>query len=171
MTGVTRGLGGTGYTLAMQVRRISVKALVLGVMVVVTGSAAWAADDIPTLTSPAGETVDWQEFVAERGPLAVVLWASWAPRADSVRESFGELADAARTQELTLVVIDVQESFDEAKKILGEGDFPWLHDRHGSVMKTLRVIRVPGVVVVTAAGDVAERLEPTPEALRQWSPR
>jgi hypothetical protein len=167
---VTAPSPGTGYTLTMRVQNLPVTTLVL-LSVVAVGAGAAVADDKSAVTSPAGDPVQWEEYVAENGPLAVLLWASWAPRNEGGGGSFDDLADAASSHGLKLVIVDVQEPLEDARKALEPSSHRWLHDRHGSLMKSFRVVRVPTVVVLTAEGEVAARLQPTANAIREWKPR
>jgi hypothetical protein len=47
---------------------------------------------------------------------------------------------------------------------------PWLHDRHGMILKEYRVTRVPAVLVVARDGRLLDRLDPSPEAIAAWRP-
>ncbi len=118
-----------------------------------------------------GVPIDWADWVGKRGPAAVLMWASWAPRAESVIDSHDEIADACREAGLELIVLDVQESIEDGKAALGPKGVPWFHDRHGALLKQYRVIRVPSLVIVSAEGEPLVRMDPTAAAVRSWSSR
>lgn len=124
-----------------------------------------------TLADPAGAAVRWSDWVEANGPAAVLVWASWAPGGDVAIAGLPELAEAARAQGLTLVVVDVQEEADVAAPVLNGQAVPWLHDRHGAILKSYRLTRLPILVVVDRAGRALGTLDPDPAALRGWAPR
>jgi hypothetical protein len=66
------------------------------------------------------------------------------------------------------VIVAVQEGFDEAATVLERSRAPWLHDRHGAILKEYRLIEVPGLIVVDGQGRVEAKLDPTPAALAEW---
>lgn len=134
--------------------------------VLMTALAGGAAE--LTLAEPGGGAVRWSEWLDANGPAAVLVWASWAPGADGVIDELDQMADAARAQRLGLVVVGVQESAEEAARVLGAAGAPWLHDRHGAILKEYRLIRVPILVVIDRQGEVLARLEPSAAALRAW---
>jgi hypothetical protein len=144
--------------------------IVLGVVplaIILTTALSGGAAEL-TLAGPDGGAVRWSEWLQANGPAAVVVWASWAPGADEVADELDQMGVAARSQQLTLVVVGVQESAEEAARVLGRSGAPWLHDRHGAILKEYRLIRVPILVVVDRQGEVLARLEPSAEALRAW---
>jgi thiol-disulfide isomerase/thioredoxin len=148
--------------------RTSTLTIVATIVTVVVSGAAFAADAGITVESSDGEPVDWTDWVAESAPVAIVLWASWTPGSESTVEGLGELAAAARARGLGLVVVSVQEDFDEARRALGEIDVPWLHDRYGSLLKHYRVVQIPTVLVVAEDGRAMARLEASPESISAW---
>jgi hypothetical protein len=139
---------------------------------------AWAAIQLamPTpgdgaeavVTSSGGATVVWSEWVNEHGPIAVVLWSSWAPGAETTRGQIDELAAAARQHRLGLVLVSVQEPFEEADRALKGLEVLWFHDRFGRLLKDYRVVAIPALVVVAADGRIAARLDATAASLRDW---
>lgn len=129
------------------------------------------AADPPLVSGVSGAPVAWSDFVARRGPLVVLVWASWAPSAKEVLGRRAEMVETSRERGLSLVFLDVQESLEDAREALGSTQLDWIHDRHGALLKTYRVIRVPSVVVVSKQGEALAWLEPTPDALREWRPR
>jgi len=144
---------------------VCVIAVILGI-----ASVGLAAD--PTLVDGrTGQAVGWGEFLGENGPVALLLWASWAPKASQVIDRHAALAAAGREAGVDFFVMDVQESLADAKSALESKEVAWLHDRHGALLKQYRVIRLPSLVVVAADGEVLARLEPTADALRSWSDR
>ena len=120
------------------------------------------------LVAPDGSPVQWLEWVAADAPAAVLFWASWAPRSDTVLAGLADLATACRKRELKLIIIDVQESLADARAALADAGVGWLHDRHGALLKEYRVIRVPALLIVDVKGKVLAELAPTPAAVSGW---
>lgn len=123
------------------------------------------------LEDPGRQAVPWSRWLEAEGPAAVLLWASWAPRSDTALARLDELSSTCRSAGLELVVVAVQEPFADAEAVLRRLPVPWLHDRHGELLKLYRVLQLPSLVVVDADGSVAARLEPSPEGIRGWSRR
>jgi len=138
---------------------------VAAVVVLLAGSSAGAAD--LALTDPAGTAVDWPEWIRANGPAAVLVWASWAPGAGAAIDGLAGLGEAARSQGLTLVVVDVHEELETARRGLDRTGVPWLHDRHGSILKEYRLIRLPILVAIDQSGRVVATIEPTADSLRR----
>jgi hypothetical protein len=138
---------------------------VAAVVVLLAGSSAAAAD--LALTDPAGRAVDWSEWIRANGPAAVLVWASWAPGAEAAVDGLGALAEAARSQSLKLVVVDVHEELEAARRGLDRTGVPWLHDRHGSILKEYRLIRLPILVVVDPDGRAFATIDPSADTLRR----
>jgi hypothetical protein len=118
-----------------------------------------------------GAPIAWSDWVAKRGPVAVLVWASWAPDAEDSLEAHGALAAACKEAGLHLVVLDVQETLDEGRSALYGAEFGWLHDRHGALLKQYRVIEVPSLLLVAADGRALGKIEASPEAIQRWSNR
>ena len=129
------------------------------------------AADLTLVDGRSGQAVSLSEFLGENGPVALLMWASWAPKATQVIDRHAALAAAGREAGIDFFVVDVQEPLADAKSALDSKKVAWLHDRHGALLKQYRVIRVPSLVVVAADGEVLARLEPTADALRSWSDR
>lgn len=150
--------------------RLGAVALGAGACLVMAGCGqALAADSLLVLEGPDRVPVGWTQWLEGRAPVAVLLWASWAPRADATLAQVDELSSACRSAGLGLLVVAVQEPFADAEAILGRRSVAWLHDRHGQLLKLYRVLQLPSLVVVEADGSLSARLDPTPEALRGWS--
>ncbi|HOC43605.1 MAG TPA: redoxin domain-containing protein [Thermoanaerobaculales bacterium] len=139
------------------------------VVALATGGPCGAAE--LTLADPAGIAVRWSDWVEANGPAAVLVWASWAPGGEAVVAGLADLAEAARARGLTLVVVDVQEEAAAAAAVLVGQAVPWLHDRHGAILKSYRLTQLPTLVVVDRAGRALGTLDADPEALRGWAPR
>lgn len=119
------------------------------------------------LTDSAGTAVDWSEWIRANGPAAVLVWASWAPGAEAAIDGLRDLAEAARSQGLKLVVVDVHEELEAARRGLDRTGVPWLHDRHGSILKEYRLIRLPILVAVDADGRAFATINPSADTLRR----
>jgi hypothetical protein len=116
-----------------------------------------------------GAPIAWTDWVAKRGPVAVLVWASWSPDASETIERHEELAIACADAGLHLVVLDVQETLSEGRAALASREIAWLHDRHGALLKRYRVIKVPSLLLVAANGTSLATMEASPEAIRNWS--
>ncbi len=132
------------------------------------GAAPAAAADEVTVTTPSGEAVGWTGWVGDRGPVAALLWASWIPDAGAQLEVVPAMAAAARAKGLELVLVTVQDDLEAAGRAIGATEVPWLHDRHGELLKHYRVVRIPALLVIGRDGRLIGRLEPDPQALRAW---
>jgi hypothetical protein len=115
-----------------------------------------------------GAPIAWTDWVAKRGPVAVLVWASWSPEAAEAIARHEALASASADAGLHLVVLDVQETLEEGRAALGSRDVAWLHDRHGALLKRYRVIEVPSLLLVAADGSSLGKIEATAEAIRGW---
>jgi len=141
---------------------------VLGLLAVV---APAGAADPPLVDGISGAPVAWTDWVAKRGPVAVLVWASWAPGAAAVMDRYEEISDACAVSKLHLVVLDVQESLEDGRAALGPRGVSWIHDRHGALLKQYRVITVPSMVVVTAENQPFARIEATAAAVLELESR
>jgi len=129
------------------------------------------AADPPLVDGASGAPVVWSDWVARRGPVAVLAWASWSPTASEVLGRHAELSAACGERGLHLVVLDVQEPLEDGRRALGAAGVAWIHDRHGALLKTYRVIELPSLVIVSKNGEVLARLGPSAEAVRGWRAR
>lgn len=137
--------------------------LVFAIMVAAGASAA----DPPLVDGVSGAPVVWSDWLAKRGPVAVMVWASWAPEAGSVVSNYPAFVEASRNDGFHPVLLDVQEGLSEARNALKGSGINWIHDRHGAFLKLYRVITVPSVVVLSADGEVLRRLKTTPDSLKK----
>lgn len=138
-------------------------AILVALLGLSTGAAS-AAD--LHLSTPERSPVRWSEWLAEHGPCAVLVWASWAPGAGDSLRAARELDGIAASRDLDLVIVAVQEEFDAAGQSLAGGVTPWLHDRHGGILKEYRLIAVPSLIVVDRQGQLLARADdPTPAGL------
>lgn len=139
------------------------------VILLLTGFSTASATD-PRLTDGiSGAPIAWTDWIAKRGPVAVLVWASWAPKAGATMDGHARLAKACADAGLHLVVLDVQETLEDGRSALGGREVGWLHDRHGALLKMYRVIEVPSLLLVAADGKELAKLDATPEAVRLWS--
>ncbi|HSN56888.1 MAG TPA: thioredoxin-like domain-containing protein [Candidatus Sulfomarinibacteraceae bacterium] len=129
------------------------------------------AADPPLVYGVSGAPVGWSDFLARRGPLVLLVWSSWAPESAEVLDRSEELSRAAGERGLQMVLLDVQEPLEDARRALNASRLEWLHDRHGALLKTYRVIAVPSVIIVSPQGEALARLDPSPEAVRDWKPK
>ena len=129
------------------------------------------AADPPLADGVSGAPVAWTDWVVKRGPVAVLVWASWAPRAGAVMDRYDEIAEACASSKLHLVVLDVQESLEDGRAALGPREVSWIHDRHGALLKQYHVITVPSLVLVSPDNQPFARLEPTAAAVLELGSR
>jgi hypothetical protein len=134
----------------------------------ITVPSAVAAADPPLVDGVSGAPVSWADWIAKRGPVGLLFWASWAPDATTIIQGYGDLAKACRTAGYELVVVGVQESLEDGREALGGTGITWIHDRHGALLKQYRVIQIPSLAVVSAEGKTLARLDPTVEAVNRW---
>jgi len=127
-----------------------------------------AAVDPPLADGVSGAPIVWSNLVGKHGPVAVVMWASWAPGAEAVIDSWDQIAKECRESGLHPVIVVVQESLADGRAALGPRGVPWIHDRHGALLKQYRVIKVPSIVVVSAEGEDVAHLDPTVAAVAGW---
>lgn len=116
-----------------------------------------------------GASIDWNDWLAEHGSSAVVLWASWLPNNEKDLNNLAEIRRVARENDLAFVVIALQEPIAASREALGSTDFDWLHDRHGTMLRHLLVYQVPTVVVIHKDGTAMARLTADPGALKHWA--
>jgi hypothetical protein len=154
---------GRGYTFPMG------RLILLIALTILVGGTTGEAADPRLVDGVSGAPIAWTDWVAKRGPVAVLVWASWAPTADETIERHAEFVQASSESGLQLVVLVVQETLEEGRAALGGRDVGWLHDRHGALLKRYRVIEVPSLLVVAAEGQALGKLEATPEAVVGWN--
>jgi hypothetical protein len=141
------------------------------VLLIVAAAAPAAAADPPLADGVSGAPISWTDWVGKRGPLAVLVWASWAPNSGAVMDRYDEIAEACASSKLHLVVLDVQESLEDGRAALGPRKVSWIHDRHGALLKQYRVITVPSIVLVSTDNQPFARLEPTAAAVLEQGGR
>ena len=146
-------------------RRVGVA---FALLLVVGLSSSQAADPL-LVDGVSGAPIAWTDWVAKRGPVAVLVWASWAPEAKTTIDGHSRLAKACADAGLHLVVLDVQETLEDGRAALDGREIGWLHDRHGGLLKKYRVIDVPSLLLVAADGEPLAKIDATPEAVRGWS--
>jgi thiol-disulfide isomerase/thioredoxin len=121
-----------------------------------------------TIADPDGGSIRWSSWLEDHGPAAVVLWASWIPDAEATLNEIEAISRVARSKDLEMVLVSVQESPDEARTMLETAGAPWLNDRYGGLLKQFRVVKIPALVIVAKDGRVVARLDATANALREW---
>ncbi len=119
-------------------------------------------------TTPDGVPVAWPDWVSANAPVAVLLWASWVPDADTALADLDRISAAARGRGLDLVVVAVQEPIAEATESIGDADVTWFHDRYGELLKQYRVVSIPVLLVLSNDGKVTERIAVTRASLQAW---
>ncbi len=139
--------------------------MLLGIALIPGMSAGQGGGPEIAVTAPDGSPVQWSRLLKQHGPVAVLFWASWAPRGQSTLASCGRLQEAARKRGLELLIVDVQESLPDARYALSNSGIPWVHDRYGRLLRRYRVLRIPRLLVMTQDGGVTARLEPRANAL------
>lgn len=132
------------------------------------GLSAASAADPRLVDGVSGAPIAWTDWVAKRGPVAVLVWASWAPKAEATMDGYSDLAKACAEAGLHLVVLDVQESLEDGRAALAGREVGWLHDRHGALLKKYRVIEVPSLLLVAADGQQMAKLAASREAVSGW---
>jgi hypothetical protein len=152
-----------GYTLPMK------RATPLIALMFLASLPSAMATDPPLVDGVSGAPIVWSDWVAKRGPVAVLVWASWAPDAETTMDRYQELVAACRDSGLHLIVLDVQESLEDGRKALGSREVGWLHDRYGGLLKLYRVIEVPSLLLVAADGTALAKFDATAAAIRGWS--
>lgn len=141
----------------------------LGALLFLMTAAATSADP-PLTDGVSGAPVAWSEWLPRKAPVAMLVWASWAPNSAQTMADINRLEQACSEAGFGLVVLDVQETLDDARIALAGREVAWIHDRHGALLKHYRVIAVPSLLLLDADRIVA-RLDPTPEAVRAWAAR
>jgi hypothetical protein len=144
------------------------RCIALLAVVFLIGTSTSLAADPRLVDGVSGAPIAWTDWVAKRGPVAVLVWSSWAPDAEAAMDGYEALAAACADSGLHLVVLDVQETLEEGRAALGAHEVGWLHDRHGALLKQYRVIEVPSLLLVAADGSHLAKMEASPEAVRGW---
>lgn len=157
-----------GYTRPMKGVPIALAAILGAGLMAPLASASEPRTEVQVAQAD-GTPVVWERWVSRHAPVVLLVWASWAPRAADALTKIDELRAACRAHGLQLTVVDVQEPRGDAQAVLSSAAAGWLHDRHGSILKRYRVIRVPSLIVLDKAGDAVARLEATPAAIAGWN--
>jgi len=145
------------------------RVLVLLTLALLIGASTATAADPRLVDGVSGAPIAWKDWVAKRGPVAVLVWASWTPTAEVTMDEHPAFAAACADAGLHLVVLDVQETLEDGRTALDDRDVGWLHDRHGVLLKQYRVIEVPSLLLVAGDGTALAKLDATPEAVRGWT--
>lgn len=134
----------------------------------IVASAISNAADPRVVDGVSGAPVAWSDWLSRRGPVAILVWASWTPGAAAALSGYRGLEQACQEKGLHLILLDVQETLEDGRKALVNHHEGWLHDRHGMLLKQYRVISVPALLLVAADGQVLAKINATPEAVRAW---
>jgi hypothetical protein len=137
-------------------------------LVLLTSSVVLSAANPRLVDGVSGAPVEWSDWVSKRGPVAVLVWASWAPDAITTIDRYPALKAACEEKGLNLVLLDVQETLEEGRRALSDREIAWLHDRHGALLKRYRVIDVPSLLIVAADGESLGRLAAVPDEVDRW---
>ena len=140
------------------------------ICILVTAAVSYAQPaPAPMLSQSDGKSVGWTDWLTTHGSTVVVVWASWLPGEQRNLSLLNELRRAADARKFDFIVIALQEPIADSRDALEASGIPWLHDRHGAMLKHLLVYQIPAMAVVYKDGTVLARLSPDPEALTQWS--
>ena len=138
----------------------------MSTVVIVLGVSISASATGSSVTTPDGHSLEWAGWVDDNAPVAVLLWASWVPEADTTLAELGGIRTAVRARGLDLVVVVLQEPIEEAKELLDGVDITWFHDRYGHLLKDYRVVSIPRILVIDEEGRVVERHDATAASVR-----
>jgi hypothetical protein len=141
--------------------------VLLAFIICLAGAVAWAGKE-PDLVDAAGRPVEWAQWLEGNGPAAVVVLASWAPEAERVEQDLPALARLCAERDLSLAVVGVHEPLGDTRAAMEGRGVTWFHDRHGSILKAYRLIRLPVMVILKPDGTVLARLDPSPAGLAGW---
>ncbi len=156
----------TRYTPPMRIPR----PLAVFCLVLATSAMSFAQPaPPPMLGQPDGVNVGWSDWLGAHGSTAVVIWASWLPEEQRDIKGLADIRRAAADKGLDFVVIAIQEPISASRDALGSSGLPWLHDRHGAMLKHLLIYRVPALAIVRKDGTVLARLQLDPQVLAKWS--
>jgi hypothetical protein len=137
-------------------------------LALLSGAPSAFSADPRLVDGVSGAPIAWTDWVAKRGPVAVLVWSSWSPGAEAAMDGYEALAAACADAGLHLVLLDVQETLEEGRAALGAYDVGWLHDRHGALLKQYRVIEMPSLLLVAADGSHLAKMNASAESLRGW---
>ncbi len=115
--------------------------------------------------------LNWEAWVSRHGPVALVVWASWLPSAKATLAALGPLRAACRKRGLFLAVADVSETLEQASVALAGVKVAWVHDRHESILKHYRLVRIPRLLILDRKNRVVARLDVSAAALEAWEKR
>ncbi|NOZ79092.1 MAG: hypothetical protein GXP48_07935 [Acidobacteria bacterium] len=142
---------------------------------VVTGVHTAAAQiggvKVTGIVAPDSTPVRWQSWVSRHAPLALVVWASWLPRSKAALNELGALQDACRRRGLHLALVDVSEPLQDGSTALAGVGIPWVHDRHGSVLKHYRLVHIPCLLILDKESRLVAQLDVSVAALQAWEKR
>lgn len=110
---------------------------------------AWSAVG-ESLVLPGLKGGQLTEAELSRGPVVVVLWASWSPRGRDVATRVNELATGLEGK-ARVVAVNFQEDRATAEGFAAEHPFrvPVYLDQEGSLARRYRLTQLPGLLVLS----------------------
>jgi hypothetical protein len=155
------------YTLSV-IRHMKLEMVLLLLVLLVGVQAEGQVLETLHVRASDGESTPLDSWLAERGPAVLLIWATWAPRSEQSLVVLDELQAACAERDLALVVVDVQEPFEAGWDVFAGGDVPWVHDRHGVLLKHFRVIKIPRLLVISSDGDLVQQSAVSVDFVRNW---
>ena len=118
------------------------------------------------LRTSAGAPLSLPELLA-RGPVVLVFWNSWLPRANEFAKLLPEIEAAAEQHGWSGAVVVFQERRSDAEHDVPRlaGPLPYAFDRRGDLLRRFQVTRAPAVLLVERNGAVRARCGPDPAAV------
>lgn len=164
-----RSLAG-GYTLAVIHRSARLAFLVVGFLLIVSVLQAQSLEALHVSVAE-GRSESFDSWLGANGPAVLMVWATWAPRADTALERLARIRRACEERDIALVLVDVQEPYEVGREALRQYGLPWIHDRHGQLLKHFRIIKIPRLLLVGAGGELISQADVSEDAVRSWEER
>ena len=135
--------------------------LVLFLLVCALGSAALASTELATgsaaplfqLKSVAGKPVNLADQLGGKATI-IAFFTSWS---QSCRQELALLQELAEVDGLRIIGVSFDRKTEELKKFLAEAKptFPIAHDRKLTALKDYRILIIPTLFVLDAAGKIS----------------